>query len=118
MYFGPISLTTLCIAFNYGSRAELLDATKAIAAKALAGEIDIEKIDESLLVANFYFPEMPDVDFLLRTSGEKRISNFLLYQGAYAELIFTETLWPDMRRENLFEAIVEFQNRTRRFGAV
>ena len=109
---------TLCIAFNYGSRAELVDATKSIAEKVKAGELDIDKIDEELLANNFYFPEMPDVDFVLRTSGEQRISNFLLYQAAYAELIFTETLWPDMRRENLFEAIVEFQNRTRRFGAV
>lgn len=109
---------TLCIAFNYGSRAELLDATKAIAQKVKEGGLDIEKIDENTLIDNFYFPQMPDVDFLLRTSGEQRISNFLLYQGAYAELIFTETLWPDMRRENLFDAIVEFQNRTRRFGAI
>lgn len=109
---------TLCIAFNYGSKAELVDATKAIAKKVLSGELDIEKIDENVLNENFYFPEMPDVDFVLRTSGEQRISNFLLYQAAYAELIFTETLWPDMRRENLFEAIIEFQKRTRRFGAV
>lgn len=109
---------TLCIAFNYGSKAELVDATKAIAEKVLNGELDLEKIDENVLNDNFYFPEMPDVDFVLRTSGEQRISNFLLYQAAYAELIFTETLWPDMRRENLFEAIVEFQKRTRRFGAV
>ena len=109
---------TLCIAFNYGSKAELVDATKAIAKKVVSGELDIEKIDENVLNDNFYFPEMPDVDFVLRTSGEQRISNFLLYQAAYAELIFTETLWPDMRRENLFEAIVEFQKRTRRFGAV
>ena len=104
---------TLCIAFNYGSRAEVVDATKKIVQKVIDGELSIEKIDD-----NFYFPNMPDVDFVLRTSGEKRISNFLLFQGAYAELIFTDTLWPDMRRENLFEAIIEFQNRTRRFGSV
>jgi len=109
---------TLCIAFNYGSKAELVDATKAIAKKVVSGELDIEKIDENVLNDNFYFPEMPDVDFVLRTSGEQRISNFLLYQAAYAELIFTETLWPDMRRENLFEAIVEFQKRTRRYGGI
>ena len=109
---------TLCIAFNYGSRAEVVDATKKIVQKVIDGELSIEKIDENILSDNFYFPNMPDVDFVLRTSGEKRISNFLLFQGAYAELIFTDTLWPDMRRENLFEAIIEFQNRTRRFGSV
>ena len=103
---------TLCIAFNYGSRAEVVDATKKIVQKVIDGELSI------ILSDNFYFPNMPDVDFVLRTSGEKRISNFLLFQGAYAELIFTDTLWPDMRRENLFEAIIEFQNRTRRFGSV
>ena len=109
---------TLCIAFNYGSRAEVVDATKKIVQKVIDGELSIEKIDENILSDNFYFPNMPDVDFVLRTSGEKRISNFLLFQGAYAELIFTDTFWPDMRRENLFEAIIEFQNRTRRFGSV
>ena len=109
---------TLCIAFNYGSRAEVVDATKKIVQKVIDGELSIEKIDENILSDNFYFPNMPDVDFVLRTSGEKRISNFLLFQGAYAELIFTDTLWPDMRRENLFEAIIEFQNRTRHFGSV
>ena len=100
---------TLCIAFNYGSRAEVVDATKKIVQKVIDGELSIEKIDENILSDNFYFPNMPDVDFVLRTSGEKRISNFLLFQGAYAELIFTDTLWPDMRRENLFEAIIEFK---------
>lgn len=109
---------TLCIAFNYGSRAELVDATKLIAQQVKDGDLKIDKIDEALLASNFYFPQMPDVDFVLRTSGEQRISNFLLYQAAYAELIFTDTLWPDMRRENLFEAIIEFQQRTRRFGAI
>ena len=109
---------TLCIAFNYGSRAELTDATKLIAQQVLDGKLKVDDIDENVLSNNFYFPEMPDVDFVLRTSGEQRISNFLLYQAAYAELIFTQTLWPDMRRENLFDAIIEFQKRTRRFGAI
>ena len=109
---------TLCIAFNYGSRSEILDATKKIALEVKNNEFQVDDIDETLLRKYFYYPEMPDVDFVLRTSGEQRISNFLLFQSAYAELIFIDTLWPDVRREDLFDAIVEYQKRSRRFGAV
>jgi undecaprenyl diphosphate synthase len=109
---------TLAFAFNYGSRAELVDAARAIGRDVKAGRIDPEKIDERTLVRHLYAPDMPDPDLLVRTSGEFRISNYLLWQLAYAELYFTDVLWPDFRREHLFDAIAEFQKRERRFGAV
>jgi undecaprenyl diphosphate synthase len=109
---------TLTFAFNYGSRAELADAAQAIAREVKAGTLDPEKIDERTMKRHLYAPDMPDPDLLVRTSGEFRISNYLLWQLAYAELCFTDVLWPDFRREHLFDAIAEFQKRDRRFGAV
>jgi undecaprenyl diphosphate synthase len=109
---------TLTFAFNYGGRAELLDATRAIAAEAAAGRIDPDRIDEKTIRRHLYAPDMPDPDLLVRTSGEYRISNYLLWQLAYSELVFTDVLWPDFRKQHLFDAIAEFQNRNRRFGAV
>lgn len=109
---------TLTIAFNYGGRAELVDAARGLAADAAAGKILPDTIDEKRLRRYLYARDMPDPDLLIRTSGEHRISNFLLWQLAYAELYFTETLWPDFRREDLFEAIRDYQRRERRFGRV
>ena len=109
---------TLTFAFNYGGRAEIVDAVRGIAAEAAAGRLDPRKVDERTIARHLYAPDMPDPDVLVRTSGEFRISNFLLWQLAYAELVFTETLWPDFRRDHLFEAIREYQRRDRRFGAI
>jgi undecaprenyl diphosphate synthase len=105
---------TLVIAFNYGGRAEIVDAVRELAAKGA----DPAKIDERAIRNHFYLPDVPDPDLVVRTSGEYRISNFLLWQIAYSELVFTDVLWPDFRRENLFEAVREYQNRSRRFGKV
>jgi undecaprenyl diphosphate synthase len=109
---------TLGIAFNYGGRAELADAARAIAVDAVAGRLDPAKVDERTLARHLYVPDMPDPDLLVRTSGEYRISNFLLWELAYAELVFTDVLWPDFRRDDLFAAIREFQKRERRFGGL
>ena len=105
---------TLRIAFNYGGRAELADAAAVAAADVAAGRL--AAIDEDALAARLYDPEMPDVDLLVRTSGEQRISNYLLWQAAYAELIFVDTLWPDFDRHALAEAVAAYQGRDRRFG--
>jgi undecaprenyl diphosphate synthase len=105
---------TLTIAFNYGGRAEIVDAVRTLVAKGTAPE----KIDEKAIRSHLYLPDMPDPDLVVRTSGEFRISNFLLWELAYSELYFTDVLWPDFRREHLFEAVREFQRRDRRFGAV
>ena len=105
---------TLTIAFNYGGRAEIIDAVKAM----LEDGVPIERIDERKLARYLYEPTMPDVDLLIRTSGEHRLSNFLLWQVAYSELLFTETLWPDFRRADLYQAILEYQARDRRFGGL
>jgi undecaprenyl diphosphate synthase len=107
---------TLQIAFNYGGRAELIDAARAIAADAAAGRLG--KVTAASLQARLYEPDAPDVDLLVRTSGEQRLSNFLLWQAAYAELVFTDVLWPDFDRTQLFAAVAEFQRRARRFGRV
>ena len=105
---------TLTIAFNYGGRAEIVDAVRElVAAGTPAG-----KIDERAIRAHMYHPDMPDPDLVVRTSGEFRISNFLLWELAYSELVFTDVLWPDFRREHLYEAVREFQRRDRRFGGV
>jgi undecaprenyl diphosphate synthase len=109
---------TLTFAFNYGGRAELVDAARRIAEDAVAGRLDPARVDERVLRRHLYAPDMPDPDVLVRTSGEYRLSNFLLWQLAYAELVFSEVLWPDFRREHLFDAIAEYQKRDRRFGAV
>jgi undecaprenyl diphosphate synthase len=105
---------TLTIAFNYGGRAEIVDAVRALVAEG----VKPEKVDEKAIRRHLYDPEMPDPDLMVRTSGEFRISNFLLWELAYSELVFTEVLWPDFRREDLFEAVREFQRRERRFGAI
>jgi undecaprenyl diphosphate synthase len=105
---------TLTFAFNYGGRAEIVDAVRRIVASGVAAD----KVDEKLIRRYLYEPDMPDPDLVIRTSGEYRISNFLLWEIAYSELVFTEVLWPDFRREHLAEAIREFQRRDRRFGAV
>jgi len=109
---------TLTFAFNYGGRAELVDATRAIAQEVAAGRLDPAKIDERVLHRHLYAPDMPDPDLLVRTSGEFRISNYLLWELAYSELVFTDVLWPDFRRQHLVEAIAEYQKRDRRFGSV
>ena len=105
---------TFTIAFNYGGRAEIVDAVKAI----VAARVPADKVDEKLIRRHLYEPAMPDPDIVIRTSGEFRISNFLLWELAYSELIFTEVLWPDFRREHLFEAVREYQRRERRFGGI
>jgi undecaprenyl diphosphate synthase len=105
---------TLTIAFNYGGRAEIVDAVRALVAEG----IKPGDVDEKAIRKHLYDPTMPDPDLMVRTSGEHRISNFLLWELAYSELIFIDTLWPDFRREDLFEAVREFQRRDRRFGAI
>jgi undecaprenyl diphosphate synthase len=109
---------TLTFAFNYGGRAEIVDAARGIAADVAAGRLKPDKVDERVFARHLYAPDMPDPDLLVRTSGEYRISNYLLWQLAYAELVFTDVLWPDFRRGALFDAIAEFQRRERRFGRV
>jgi undecaprenyl diphosphate synthase len=105
---------TLTIAFNYGGRAEIVDAVRRIVDAGVAPE----KITEKTIAKHLYDPEMPDPDLMIRTSGEHRISNYLLWQLAYSELVFPEVLWPDFRREHLFEAVREYQHRARRFGGL
>ena len=107
---------TLTLALSYGSREELTQAVKLISEKVKNNIIDLESIDESTINKHLYTQNLPDVDMMIRTSGEQRISNFLLWQMAYAELYFTDVLWPDFRKDNLFEAIYEYQKRERRFG--
>jgi undecaprenyl diphosphate synthase len=109
---------TLTFAFNYGGRAELADAMRAIADDVAAGRVDPKRIDEKMIERRLYAPDMPDPDLIVRTSGEYRLSNFLMWEAAYSELVFTDVLFPDFRRQNLFDAIGEFQRRDRRFGAI
>jgi len=104
------------IALNYGSRQEILDAFKALGEKINSGELDIEDIGIKDLSDNLYTKDIPDPDFLIRTSGEHRISNFLLWQISYSELYFTKVLWPDFKRKHFIKAIDEYQKRNRRFG--
>ncbi len=107
---------TLTIALSYGSREELTNVVKQISNKVKNNIILVENIDESVINNHLYTQNLPDVDLLIRTSGEHRISNFLLWQIAYAELYFTEILWPDFKKEHLLQAIINYQNRERRFG--
>ena len=107
---------TLTLALSYGSREELLNTVKEISIKVKNNIISPEKIDESIINEHLYTRNLPDVDLLIRTSGEQRISNFLLWQIAYAELYFTGVLWPDFTKQHLYEAIIEYQKRERRFG--
>jgi undecaprenyl diphosphate synthase len=106
----------LTVALSYGGRAEIVAAARAVAAKAAAGELVPQAIDEDVIAAHLFTADLPDPDLLIRTSGEQRISNFLLWQCAYAELVFTKTLWPDFGRADLEQAITEFGGRERRYG--
>lgn len=108
----------LTIALSYGARAEITDAVRLIAQKVAAGEIRPDAIDENMVEAHLTTVGMPDPDLLIRTSGEQRISNFLLWQSAYTEFVFDQVLWPDFGREHLEKAIENFAGRERRFGAV
>lgn len=109
---------TLAMCVNYGGRAEMVDGVRQIAEKVAAGEIRPRDIKESTVAEHLYDPGMPDVDLFLRPSGEKRTSNFLLWQSAYAEMIYQDKLFPDFTPEDLFAAIEEYARRDRRFGAV
>ena len=110
------SRMTLTLALSYGSREELITAVKKISNKVKNNIISEESIDQSVINKHLYTQNLPDVDLLIRTSGEQRISNFLLWQIAYAELYFTPVLWPDFTEQHLSEAILEYQKRERRFG--
>ena len=112
------SSLVLNLALSYGSREEIVKAIKNISKKVVNKELSIEEIDEKIINNHLYTFTLPDVDFLIRTSGEKRISNFLLWQIAYAELYFTDVLWPDFRKEDFFKAILNYQQRERRFGKI
>ncbi|MBT6689634.1 MAG: isoprenyl transferase [Flavobacteriaceae bacterium] len=108
----------LNLAISYGSRQELVNAIKIISYKVKNNIISEEKIDENIINEHLYTRNLPSVDLLIRTGGESRVSNFLLWQIAYAELFFTDILWPDFRKEDFFNAIVDYQNRERRFGKI
>ncbi|MFN0728866.1 isoprenyl transferase [Polaribacter gochangensis] len=110
------SKITLTMALSYGSREEIVNTIKNISKKVVNNELQIEEIDEKVINNHLYTFNLPDVDLMIRTSGEQRISNFLLWQMAYAELYFTNILWPDFRKSDFFDAIIEYQNRERRFG--
>jgi len=109
---------TLVLALSYGGRAEIVDAARSIAQKVKEGKIDPAEINEHLLAQHLYTHHLPDPDLLIRTSGEMRVSNFLLWQISYAELVVTQTLWPDFRKPQLYEALEEYTRRQRRFGLV
>lgn len=107
----------LVFAFNYGSRTEIASAARDVAALVAEGKLTLEEIDEAVIRSHLYVPGMPDVDLVIRSSGEHRLSNFLLWQAAYAEFHFPGILWPDFDRHALVEAVVEYQQRDRRFGS-
>ena len=107
---------TLTLALSYGSRDEIVNAVRNICSKVKNNIISIDTIDDSIINEHLYTQNLPDVDLLIRTSGEHRISNFLLWQIAYSELYFTDILWPDFKEEDLYEAIISYQKRERRFG--
>ncbi|WP_298879049.1 isoprenyl transferase [uncultured Polaribacter sp.] len=110
------SRITLTLALSYGSREEIVNTIKNISKKVVNKELNIKEIDEKTINNHLYTFNLPDVDLMIRTSGEQRISNFLLWQLAYAELYFTDVLWPDFREEHFYDAIIDYQNRERRFG--
>jgi undecaprenyl diphosphate synthase len=110
------STLTLTMCVNYGGRAEIVDAVRALARDVASGRVNPERITEKALAKHLYVPDAPDVDLFIRTSGEQRTSNFLPWQSVYAEMVFLETLWPEMTRVSLWDAISEYQRRTRRFG--
>jgi undecaprenyl diphosphate synthase len=107
----------LTIALSYGGRAEIVAAARAIAAEVMAGKLALDDIDEAAIDRHLFTSELPEPDLLIRTSGEQRISNFLLWQCAYAELVFTKTLWPDFGRADLEQAVADYGGRERRYGA-
>lgn len=109
---------TLNLALNYGGRSEITEAARRLARDVVEGRLALQDIDEQALQRRFFAPDLPDPDLLIRTGGEHRLSNFLLWQAAYAELFFTDIHWPDFRKLDLFQAIHSYQARKRRFGAV
>lgn len=109
---------TFNLAINYGGRAEVVDAIRKLARNVQSGELKPDEIDEAMVAANLYAPDVPDPDLLIRTAGELRLSNFLLWETAYSEIYVTPTCWPDFDRDHLIEALAEYQKRTRKFGAV
>jgi undecaprenyl diphosphate synthase len=111
---GGVNLT---VALSYGGRAEIVAATRAIAVAATAGQVAPDDVDEDLIAQHLFTTDLPDPDLLIRTSGEQRLSNFMLWQCAYAELVFTKTLWPDFDRADLEQAVAEYGSRERRYGA-
>ena len=108
----------LVLALSYGGRAEIVDSVRAIAAMVQRGDLQPENVSEETVASNLYLPNVPDPDLVIRTSGEQRLSNFLLWESAYSEFYFTEVLWPDFRKEHLKEALREYRSRRRRFGDV
>ena len=116
MYKTKNHKNVLTIALSYGSKEEIINAVKSISEKVKNNQLNLSDIDEETVNRHLFTHDLPEVDLLIRTSGELRISNFLLWQIAYAELHFTSTLWPDFRKENLYEALLSYQNRQRRFG--
>jgi undecaprenyl diphosphate synthase len=115
-YFGVSGFLTLNIAFSYGSRQEIIEAVKKIILAIENKKVTLEQVNTELLSKNLYQPLIPDPDLLIRTAGDMRISNFLLWQLAYSELYFTKTLWPDFNKNHLYSSIVEFNKRERRYG--
>jgi undecaprenyl diphosphate synthase len=109
---------TFNLAINYGGRAEVVDAVRALAAKVQAGELSPAQIDEQAISDHLYAPDFPDPDLLIRTAGELRLSNFLLWETAYSEIYVTPTCWPDFDRDHLIAALADYQKRVRKFGAV
>jgi undecaprenyl diphosphate synthase len=110
------SVLTLTMCVNYGGRTEIQDAVRSIAVEVAAGRLKPSGITEKTLQRHLYVPDLPDVDLFVRSSGEQRLSNFMLWQSAYAEMVFLDTLWPDFTREQLWQAVVLYAQRTRRFG--
>jgi undecaprenyl diphosphate synthase len=109
---------TLCLALNYGGRTEIVDAARSLASDVAAGRVAAEAIDEAAIQSRLYQPGMPPLDLLVRTAGELRVSNFLLWQLSYAELVVVDTCWPDFREEELEAALAEYGTRVRRFGGI
>lgn len=109
---------TFNLAINYGGRAEIVDAVRKIALRVASGDIQPGDVDEELIAQNLYWPDIPEPDLLIRTAGEMRLSNFLLWETAYAEIWITETLWPDFDKSHLHAAVSDFQKRTRKFGGL
>jgi undecaprenyl diphosphate synthase len=107
---------TLTMCVNYGGRSEVADAARSIAREVAAGRLNADKVDERTFAKHLYVPEQPDADLVWRTSGEQRLSNFMLWQAAYSEFVFTDVLWPDVNRTHLWAAIDEYARRDRRYG--